>query len=87
MACTAQEDKRNYVSAFPHGVLWERCQLGGLTTGCVAIRYRQDLGTRFYVFPNTKDKGIKPHPLLDHEMSPGKEMVPLPPNVFLLLAK
>lgn len=61
MVCTAQEDKRNYVSAFPHGVWWGRCQLGGLTTGRVAICCRQDLSTRFCVFPNTKDKPIKPH--------------------------
>lgn len=61
MACTAQEDKRNYVSAFPHGMWWGRCQLGGLTTGRVAVCCGQDLITRFCVFPNTKDTLIKPH--------------------------
>lgn len=38
MACTAQEDKRNRLSALPPGLLWKRCQLGVLTTACVAVQ-------------------------------------------------
>lgn len=65
MACTAREDKRNYVCAFPHGVVRARCQLGGLTTGHAAILYGQDLGTRFcfvFFFPKYKGQTIKATP-------------------------
>lgn len=94
MASPTQEDRG--MIAFPHSTLGKRGQLGGLTTGRVAIRYRQDVGTTFWVFPSTKDRWLSQHhhaglwrtrlPPMTMRCFLADEMVPLLP-VFLLFAK
>ena len=87
MACTAQENKRNCISALPCGVLQRRCQ-----SGCWP-QHVWPFSVMVCISPNTEDKEMSPAPgcwtsVPRASPPPGRGDVPGQRNdIFLLFAK